>query len=112
MIPERIASRLVPEPTTGCLLWTGAVDRKGYGVCWFQGKRRKVNRVLHFLRTGWWLSRSLEVLHTCDTPSCCDERHTRPGTRAENASDRQSKGRTRGAQTYPMQPGRAVWCGV
>jgi hypothetical protein len=102
MIPARILARLVPEPNTGCLLWDGGTDRKGYAVCWFEGKRRRVNRVLHFLRTGEWLPVDVEVMHSCDTPSCCDERHTKPGTRAENARDRQRKGRTRGARTYPI----------
>lgn len=96
MIPERIARRLVPEPNTGCLLWEGAVNEKGYGVVWFEGKRRKLPRVLFKLRKGRWPRRDREILHSCDTPPCCEERHHKEGTTRQNARDRHAKGRTKG----------------
>jgi hypothetical protein len=99
-IPARIEARLVPEPNTGCLIWEGGADRKGYGIVWFQGKKHRVNRVLHFLRTGRWPRRDFEMLHSCDTPRCGEERHLSPGTRRRNARERQERGRTRGIRAY------------
>lgn len=95
-VPERILAQLIPCPITGCLLWWGAVDAKGYGVCWYKGKRRRVNRVLFKCRRGRWPRRDREVLHSCDTPQCGEDRHHTEGTRRQNARDRHAKGRTRG----------------
>lgn len=100
MIPARIVAKLVPEPNTGCMLWEGSTCKKGYAMVKWQGRRMRVNRVLYKLRTGRWPSRRYEMLHSCDTPSCCNERHVRPGTRATNARERQERGRTRGFNTY------------
>lgn len=86
----------MPIPDTGCLLWEGAVNEKGYGVVWFEGRRRRVNRVLFKLRHGRWPRRDREILHSCDTPACGEDRHHREGTTRQNARDRQRKGRTRG----------------
>lgn len=99
-IPARILDKLIPCPMTGCLLWTGATTHKGHAVVKWEGKRMRVNRVLHKLRTGRWPAKNHEMLHSCDTPPCCEERHVRPGTRRTNARERQERGRTRGAQTY------------
>lgn len=96
-IPARIADKLCPEPNTGCLLWWGATDAKGYGIVWWQGKRRRVHRVLHKLRTGRWPRKDRVVLHSCDTPPCADEHHTRrTGTNRQNERDKHAKGRARG----------------
>lgn len=104
MVPPRIADRLVPIPDTGCELWEGAVDQKGYGVVKWEGRRLRVNRVLYKLRTGRWPSKLHEMLHSCDTPSCCaEQRHVRPGTRKTNARQRQERGRTKGARTYARE---------
>lgn len=101
MIPPRIEAKLVAEPNTGCLLWWGAVDRKGYGVVWFRGKRRRLNRVLYYLAFKRWPRKDREMLHSCDTPACSDVGgHVRPGTRRQNARDRHRKGRTRGLRQF------------
>lgn len=36
------------------------------------------------------------VMHSCDNPPCCNPAHLRTGTYAENARDRQQRGRQRG----------------
>jgi len=95
MIPERIERRLVPCPPTDCVLWEGASDDAGYAIVWFEGNRRRVSRVLFKLRTGRWPRRDREMLHSCDTPNCCNERHHREGTRRQNERDKQAKGRGR-----------------
>jgi hypothetical protein len=96
-IPRRIADKLVPEPNTGCLLWEGATNEKGYGLVWFEGRKRRLIRVLFKIYRGRWPRSDREVLHRCDTPACGAEKCLREGTTRQNARDRQAKGRTRGA---------------
>jgi hypothetical protein len=50
-IDEKVASRLVLDTETGCLLWTGAKTKDGYGQVWVPGVGvRRVHRVVweHF----------------------------------------------------------------
>jgi hypothetical protein len=101
IIPARIASRLVRDKRTGCLLWTGAVNEKGYGIVWWEGRRARVHRVLFQLTTGRHPRRDRELMHSCDVlrddyRRCCEPSHVREGTRRQNARDRHAKGRTRG----------------
>src|SRR5258706_602332 len=106
-IPQRLLDKLVPEPNTGCLLWMGHTSDKGYAlVRWGGRKNVKLNRLLFKLRTGYWPSKRLEMLHSCDTPQCCHEGpggHVAPGSRRLNAQQRQERGRTKGARTYPKE---------
>lgn len=96
MIPSRISDRLVPCPMTGCYLWEGATNEKGYAVVWYGGKRRKLSRVLFKLTRGRWPRRDRQMLHTCDTPACGEPRHHREGTASQNMRDCYQKGRSRG----------------
>lgn len=100
-LPDRIRDQIVPEPMTGCWLWMGATNERGYGVVWWKGKRRKVHRVVFELVHGRKPRRDRELLHRCDTRACCcitrdGATHLREGTTRQNARDRQKKGRTRG----------------
>lgn len=96
MIPERIASKLIYEPNTGCLLWEGASDDAGYGIVWWKGNRRRVHRVMFELVRGRRPRKDRQLLHSCDTPGCSEDRHLREGTNRQNARDRHAKGRTKG----------------
>lgn len=79
-----------PEPNTGCLLWCGATDRRGYGKLgrWIDGQRRTLiaSRVSYELFVGP-IAPGLHVLHSCDTPRCVEPKHLRQGTRLDNARD-------------------------
>jgi hypothetical protein len=96
-LPQRIAKRLCPEPNTGCLLWEGPTNEKGYGVVWWEGRRTRVHNVVFQLTKGRRPRKDRERLHKCDTPACSEPSHIYEGTRRQNARDRQAKGRTRGA---------------
>jgi hypothetical protein len=100
-VPARIARRLVRDKRTGCLLWTGPVNEKGYGIVWWRGRRARVHRVLFELAQGRPPRRGLELMHSCDVlrddyRRCAEPSHVREATTKENAQDRQRKGRTRG----------------
>jgi hypothetical protein len=84
--PEsRFDSFWTPEPNTGCRLWTGSVNRKGYGQI---SNQRPV--LAH--RVSWELyigpiPNGLCVLHKCDIPSCVNHRHLFLGTQQDNSDD-------------------------
>ena len=101
---------------TGCWLWCGKVDRKGYGRVSFRvaGRRRRymgVHRLSYELNIGP-IPRGLGVLHRCDTPRCWRPAHLWLGTNAQNTADMWAKGRGLAPhQAYrygePMSRGRS-----
>lgn len=92
-LEPRFFDRIVPEPNTGCWLWTGAVDKDGYGQIKEHGKQVKAHRVSWKIHHGELPEFSV-VCHQCDTPSCVNPAHLFLGTHADNMKDRDAKGRT------------------
>ena len=98
------SDRYEPEPTTGCWLWTGLLDRDGYGLLslgastaaseGFSYSVQRAHRVSLYIATGQHAPKGSVVLHACDTPACVNPAHLRIGTHAENIAERGSKGRT------------------
>lgn len=87
---ERFNQYAVPEPNTGCLLWTGFIDKKGYGKITFNQLNYKKTTSPHRLSYETFVSPvpdSLDVLHSCDTPSYVNPNHLFLGTAKENIQD-------------------------
>jgi hypothetical protein len=49
---ERILSRLLIDSESGCLLWTGFLDKDGYGRAWDGSSTRPVHRVVWEMLEG------------------------------------------------------------
>lgn len=96
-IKKRFYNKVLPEPNTGCWLWTAYTDKQmGYG--WFRVTSKQRMSPAH--RVSWILNigkipASLFVLHKCDVPSCVNPAHLFLGTQQDNVSDCISKGRFR-----------------
>lgn len=77
-----------------CWLWTAATQR-GYGAFRIgkKGNRHQVNanRVAYAIANGGLIPDS-HVMHSCDTPLCCNALHLVAGTRSDNMSDAGKKG--------------------
>jgi hypothetical protein len=77
----------------GCLEWGGSSTKAGYGRLRLDGKIHLAHRVAWKLANGP-IPDSLDVLHHCDNPPCCDaEKCLFLGTQADNNADRHAKGR-------------------
>jgi hypothetical protein len=87
--------KYIPEPMSGCWLWLGSCDDKGYGKG-IHGKRRyKAHRQSWIIHRGE-IPPGLCVLHKCDVPSCINPDHLWLGTKADNTADMVRKKRNRG----------------
>lgn len=86
-----------------CHLWTGAVDKDGYGIFQLESRRAvRAHRWIYEVSTGESLGRRM-ARHRCDTPSCVNPGHIVPGTNRENMQDmveRKRDGRRRGAEHH------------
>lgn len=97
---ERFHAFWVPEPNTGCYLWTGTHRSDGYGqigVARGAGTRAFHNEPAH--RVAWYLHHGpipddLWVLHHCDTRLCVNwVDHLFLGDRRANVDDMTRKER-------------------
>lgn len=87
-------AKWMPEPNSGCWLWTANIGRNGYGQ--IQIKRRPVPA--H--RAAWELfkgpiPKGMHVCHRCDTPACVNPDHLFLGTMSDNIKDSYAKGRSK-----------------
>lgn len=78
----------------GCWEWQGSINTTGYGQIYLgAGRRRSVtHRVSYELAKGP-IPDGLVVMHSCDNPRCVNPDHLSVGTHADNAADRDAKGR-------------------
>lgn len=85
--PQRFWAHV--EKTATCWLWTGSVDKDGYGK---YGKLEKAHRLSWLLHYGL-LPDNLLVCHHCDNPPCVRPEHLFLGTNSDNQQDAIRKGR-------------------
>lgn len=91
-ISPEIQIRDRTEERGECLIWTGPLGNFGYGALSYRGRPRGAHRVSWELANGP-IPEGMCVLHRCDVPACVRPAHLFLGTRADNAVDREAKGR-------------------
>lgn len=82
-VRERILSRLIIDPETGCLLWTGPVGANGYGKTYDGSCTVLVHRLMH----EWFIGPipdGYQVDHLCRVRHCASPAHLEAVTPSEN----------------------------
>lgn len=92
-LAQRLAYRSKPGPN-GCILFTGALNKHGYGSIHFKGRSMGVHRAAWIAANGE-PAPGMDVCHSCDVPSCMNVDHLWLGTQGDNSRDMLRKGRGR-----------------
>lgn len=87
-ILDRFLAFVLPEPTSGCYLWTGGTDSNGYGTFTVEDSKERRQRVQAHVFS--WESEcgpvpdGLELDHLCRTRRCVRRSHLDPVTHTVN----------------------------
>lgn len=85
-IPDLLEKHSIPEPNSGCLLWTASVSEFGHGQVRVDGKLRPAHRV-SWEQVNGPMPDHLFACHKCDVASCIEPAHVYPGTHRQNMDD-------------------------
>lgn len=91
---EEMELNSIPEPNTGCILWTGTLSKYGYGKIFFEKKHWTTHRLSYHLNVES-IPEGKFVCHKCDTRACINPEHLFLGTPLVNMQDKVRKGRLR-----------------
>lgn len=92
-----LLDRIDKNHPSGCWVYSGATDRRGYGRPGRirpDGSRGRyyAHRRVYELEVGP-IPDGMLVLHRCDNPPCCNPAHLFLGTDQDNVTDKMNKGR-------------------
>lgn len=92
---QRFEEKFIPEPMSGCWLWTGSLNNKGYGQFRINYPPKKLWLAHRWLYTQLMgeIPTGLVLRHSCDTPACVNPDHLETGTNSDNVQDMLKRGR-------------------
>lgn len=88
---DRLLTFVRKDPS-GCWIWTGHINERGYGAFGFRGKSWLAHRAAWTIFCGA-IPRGACVLHRCDNPPCVNPEHLETGDYAKNMRDMAQRGR-------------------
>lgn len=92
ILPDGFESKIMPITETGCWIWTGSLNKTGYGQFGVGGKAVLAHRMSYELFKGP-IPKGMHILHSCDNPSCVNPDHLFLGTHQDNMDDKVAKNR-------------------
>jgi hypothetical protein len=100
--PEVLWSKVEIKGEDECWPWKGTLKDDGYGRVQINDWNYYAHRVIFNLANPGVIElkapksydESGFLLHSCDNPSCCNPKHLRVGTHAENMADKVARGRS------------------
>lgn len=82
-VKERLLAFVSPEPNSGCWLWLGCTNHKGYGKIRVGSKQEFAHRVSYEIHTRQ-IPDGLQIDHLCRVRCCVNPDHLEPVTAGEN----------------------------
>lgn len=73
-LQERLFSRLLIDRETGCILWTGPVNRGGYGKLSINGRARTAHQAMYEMFIGP-IPGGMQLDHLCRVRRCANPAH-------------------------------------
>lgn len=86
-IKERLNRFIEIDPDSGCWIWIGSKNRKGYGQISFKNRTTISHRLTYSTYIGV-IPSGMHVLHRCDRPSCNNPDHLFLGSDLDNSNDK------------------------
>lgn len=83
LLPVKARQKIFPEPMTGCWLWGGSINSKGYGRWKDRVKFHMAHRFVYETIIGQ-IPDGLQLDHLCRVRCCVNPSHLEPVTVTEN----------------------------
>lgn len=80
---EWLMKWVLPEPNSGCWLWTGTLNPGGYGSVGYLGRTMNAHRAA-YLVCGGDIPDGCDLDHLCRVRCCVNPSHLEPVSRSEN----------------------------
>jgi hypothetical protein len=97
---DAMQEKIMADPNSGCWLWIGSIDGRGYGRIIMGGRHLIAHR--HVLKlAGVSVPDGSVVCHKCDARLCVRPDHLFVGTQADNMRDMHAKGRAAVGERMP-----------
>lgn len=94
-VQERFDRYTIPEPNSGCLLWFGTADKRGYGQLMDADQKLQLATHIALALAGNPIAKGAYACHRCDNPACVNVDHLYIGTPKDNTADMLRRGRNK-----------------